>query len=46
MVRNPSTQDITRVVVSPANLLANVLMNKTKQHRKMNNSINLNNWTQ
>jgi len=38
------TKDITRVVVFPANLLANILTNKTKQHRKiLHNSIKLNN---
>ena len=31
------TKDITRVVF-PANLLAHVLTNKTKQHRKIHNS--------
>jgi len=36
------TKDITRVVF-PAYLLANVLTNKTKQHGKIHNSINLNN---
>jgi len=33
--------DITRVVVFPANHLANVLTNKTKWHRKIHNSLQL-----
>jgi len=35
-------KDITRVVVFQANHLANVLTNKTKQHRKIRNLIQLN----
>jgi len=35
----------TRRVVFPANLLAKALTNKTKQHRKIHNLINLNNKT-
>jgi len=34
-------KDIVRVII-PANLLANVLTNKTKQHEKIHNSIQLN----
>ena len=37
---NPSTRKITRVVF-PADLLANVPTNKTKQHTKIHNSIKL-----
>jgi len=36
------TKDIM-IVVFPANLLANVLTNEVAQHRKIDNSINLNN---
>jgi len=35
-------KDITRSVVFPAKHLANVLTNKTKRHRKIHNSVNLN----
>ena len=39
---NPSTQKDIMTVVFPANHLVNVLTNKTKRHRKIHNSIQLN----